>query len=296
MIERGRRGIYPPVPVPCSAGTDPAGSAYSVKMSVLAVFYFSGTGNTRYIAEYLSQKLSCRYTAEMFDICRVDHAEDKIKAADLILLAFPIYGSAPPIPMRNFVHKYGGLFRGKRFLLAETQYFYSGDGAASLGRTVRKYGGVILGAEMFNMPNNLADCKMFPIKNGEEIAPVLEKAKLRADKFAQQICRRGRAHKRGFSRLSHGVGYFTQRKFFRKGESEKRRALKVDETRCVGCGLCAKSCPAENLLLQNKKAKPLGKCVLCYRCVNLCPKKAITLVGSAPPAKQYKGPSSGGDS
>ncbi len=262
-------------------------------MKKFTLFYFSGTGNTRYIAEYLAKKLSKTYDCELFDVCRVQNAEERIKAADLILLAFPIYGSAPPIPMRNFVHRYGGLFRGKQILIAETQYFYSGDGAASLGRTVKKYGGEIVGAEMFNMPNNLADCKIFPIKNGEELAPVLEKAERRADRFAAQICRRGRAHKRGFSPLSHAVGYFTQRKFFRKGESEKRRALKVDETRCVGCGLCAENCHAENLLLQNKKAKPLGKCVLCYRCVNLCPKKAITLVGSAPPEKQYKGPNIG---
>ncbi len=259
-------------------------------MDTLTCFYFSGTGNTRYIVRYLADRLSEKYDCALYDICSVRNAEEKIASSTLILLAFPTYGSSPPIPMRNFVQKYGGLFRGKRFLIVETQYFYSGDGAASLGRAVQKHGGEIVGAEMFNMPNNLADCKMFPIKNGEEIAPVLERAKKRADKFAAQICRRGRAHKRGFSPLSHGVGYFTQRKYFRKGEKEKRRALKVDASRCVGCGLCAKSCPAENLLLQNKRAKPLGKCVLCYRCVNLCPKQAITLVGSAPPEKQYKGP------
>ena len=55
------------------------------------------------------------------------------------------------------------------------------------------------------------------------------------------------------------------------------------------CGLCAKACPVKNILMENGP-KPQGACVFCYRCVNLCPKKAVTLIGSEPPAVQYRGP------
>lgn len=258
-------------------------------MERLAVFYFSGTGNTRYITEYLCRKLSSNYSCEVRDLMQVGNPAEVLRDADVVLIAFPIYGSAPPIPVRNFVHQCGTALRDKRTIIVETQYFFSGDGTATIGRTLKKYGAKLIGAEIFNMPNNLADCKAFPVKNGEEIQKKLKKAKQRADRFAKRILN-GRARLRGFSVFSHGVGFFSQRKFWMQGEKAKRDRLKVDPRRCVGCGLCVKKCPVGNLRLEGGRACASGECVLCYRCVNLCPKKAITLIGSEPPEVQYKGP------
>lgn len=257
-------------------------------MKILTAFCFSGTGNTRYLTEYLCKKLSGSFSCAIMEVTKSGAAE-RIEKSDLLLFAFPIYGSEPPRPMRRFVHANGPLLRGKQVIVLETQYFFSGDGAASLGRTLEKYGATVIGAETFNMPNNLADCKAFPIKNGEEIERTLARARKRADRFAERLLR-GKAKRRGFSLLSRGIGYFSQRKFWRKNEAEKHRRLKVDPARCVGCGACVKQCPVENLSLQGGKAVPHGDCALCYRCVNLCPKQAITLIGSAPPEHQYKGP------
>lgn len=256
-------------------------------METLTAFFFSGTGNTKYITSYLCKQLSKEWKCTLVPIERA--RTEALAQSDIVLFAFPIYGSTPPIPVRKFVAKCGELLRGKRVILVETQYFFSGDGAAGLGRLVRTLGGEVIGAEMFNMPNNLSDCKLFPIKNGTEIEATLARARRRADKFARRLLR-GSARKRGFSAISRCVGYFSQRKYWRKGEQEKRGRLKIDASRCVGCGLCTKNCPVGNLLIQNRKAKPLGSCVLCYRCVNLCPKRAISLIGSAPPEIQYKGP------
>lgn len=258
-------------------------------MKTLVAFYFSGTGNTLYIAEYLCKKLSSAYNCELCDITDTENYREKAVRADALMFAFPIYGSAPPIPMRNFVHACGGLLCGKNVIIAETQYFFSGDGAASLGRTIKKYGGIIIGAETFNMPNNLADCKIFAVKNGGETQKTLAKAKKRADRFAAKLLK-GNARRRGFCALSHGVGYFSQRKFWMRNETAKRDKMKIYPERCVGCGLCAKSCPVKNIEMRGGRPVPAGNCVMCYRCVNLCPKKAITVLGSAPPEKQYFGP------
>lgn len=257
-------------------------------MRTLAAVYFSGTGNTRYICEYLLGLLSAEYSCKLLDVTGGGDLLGEAERADVLLLAFPIYGSAPPIPMRQFVVRCQNLLRGKEVILVETQYFFSGDGAASLGRTVEKFGGKVIGAEMFNMPNNLSDCKAFPIRNGTKLKGTLRRARARADRFAADLLK-GRTHRRGFSFLSRGVGYFSQRKYWRKGEAGKRDRLRIDPSRCAGCGLCAESCPVQNLV-RGKPPRPKGKCVLCYRCVNRCPVQAITLIGSAPPRVQYKGP------
>ena len=257
-------------------------------MEKLNAFYFTGTGNTRYVTLRLCKKLSSHYQTSAYDISAASDFTSLLENVDCILLAFPIYGSSPPVPMRRFVYKYAQAFKNKEVIIVITQYFFSGDGAASLGRTVEKFGGKVTFAEHFNMPNNLSDCKIFAVKNGAELEGVLQKAEKRMERFAERIIN-GKPFRRGFNPLSHAVGYYSQRKFFRRGEEIKKTKLHIDSVKCIGCGLCEKQCPVKNIRVEQGKAVPQGNCALCYRCVNLCPKKAITLCGKQPPEIQYKG-------
>lgn len=261
-------------------------------MKKLKAFYFSGTGNTKYVTDEICKRLGEEYLCDIFDITSKRDFSDEIVQADLILIAYPIYGSAPPIPMRDFFGKYCRLFKDKRFAIAVTQYFFSGDGAATLGRFIEKAGGKVLFAEHFNMPNNLADMKIFKIRNGEENRKKLLKADKKIDKFTIDILNE-KSKRRGFNFLSHGIGYYSQRVFWLKHEDEKRNKLKVDNDLCVGCGICVKNCPSNNIEMENGKAKGKGNCIFCYCCVNRCPKSAIRLLGKKPPDKKFKGVNKG---
>lgn len=256
-------------------------------MDRLAAFYFSGTGNTKYVTERLCAKLSEKWWPSIFDVCQANDFSDSIIRADRVLLAFPVYGSSPPIPMRQFIYRHKKLWQNKVVMIVATQYMFSGDGAAGLGRTLERFGARVEFAEHINMPNNLADCKMFKIRNDAALRKTMAKADRRIDAFAAKILQ-GRPSRRGFNVLSHAVGYFCQRRWWRKGESQKRKQLKISSL-CSGCGLCAENCPVGNIRIENGKARAAGNCALCYRCINLCPRRAITLFGAQPPAEQYKG-------
>ena len=274
----------------------------------LTAFYFSGTGNTRYLTEWLSGLLAERYEVRKYALIlsadgaaravpvpalgRGELAAEGIRRAvaesDLVLIAYPVYGSSPPLPVRRFLHTAGNAFKDKEIAVAATQYMFSGDGAAAAGRTAERYGGRVKYAEHFDMPNNLSDCRIFSVKNGEELRAMLDRTERKMEAFARRILD-GKPLRRGFNPVSHAVGYFCQRALWRRHENGKKDRLRIDPSRCTGCGLCAGNCPAANLRVEKGKAVPAGRCILCYRCVNLCPVRAVTLLGAAPPAKQYKG-------
>lgn len=59
-----------------------------------------------------------------------------------------------------------------------------------------------------------------------------------------------------------------------------KRKPKIKKDLCISCGICVKSCPVEGGALHfKKKGKPpvydYSKCIGCYCCQEMCPKKAI---------------------
>ena len=60
----------------------------------------------------------------------------------------------------------------------------------------------------------------------------------------------------------------------------KKHQVRIDTDKCVGCGICVKTCPAHNIELKNKKAKIiLDDCLMCGQCTAVCPKEAASISG-----------------
>ncbi len=69
-------------------------------------------------------------------------------------------------------------------------------------------------------------------------------------------------------------------KFLRPFKKLLRRKPKINKHLCIACGICVKSCPVDGGALHfKKKGKPpvydYKKCIECYCCQEMCPKKAI---------------------
>ena len=55
--------------------------------------------------------------------------------------------------------------------------------------------------------------------------------------------------------------------------------VKVDTSKCIGCGVCVAVCPYGVFEIKDGKSVVVHpeKCTLCGKCVEACPMKAISL-------------------
>ncbi len=59
---------------------------------------------------------------------------------------------------------------------------------------------------------------------------------------------------------------------------KKERKPVILEKKCIGCGECVRSCPAETMEIVSKKAIiHRENCIKCYCCQELCPQKAVVV-------------------
>ena len=235
--------------------------------------YLSGTGNTRHIVNRLLDELGNK------GIVLPIESED-VKTAfegDELIIAYPTMFSNIPYLVRDFINKNQNEWKGKKIFLITTMGLFAGDGTGCAARLLKKHGAVITGGIQIIMPDSISDCKALK-KSAEQNKAIVNKAEQRITEIAKQM-RAGKYPQEGLSFWAHMAGLFGQRLWFYNKAMSYTDKVKINPDKCIGCGICAKGCPTQNIKLENGKAAADNRCTMCYRCINNCPKQAITLLG-----------------
>lgn len=235
--------------------------------------YLSGSGNTKHIVTLLLNELGST------GICAPIESEDAMKAleSDEIILAYPTMFSNIPYLVRDFINSHETTWKGKKIFLITTMGLFAGDGTGCAARLLKKYGAEITGGLQIVMPDSIGDCKALK-KTKKQNKAIIEKADKRIIEAAKQM-KAGIYPKEGLSFAAHLAGLFGQRLWFYNKTTGYTDKLKIDPDKCIGCGICAKNCPTQNIKIENGKAVASSKCTMCYRCIDHCPKQAMTLLG-----------------
>lgn len=237
--------------------------------------YLSGTGNTKHCVEKFVYLLD-----ENAKVIPLEEAQvlESITKEEYIVLGYPTQFSNAPIMVRDFIKNNKDIWTGKKVFCINTMGAFSGDGTGCSARLLKKYGATILGGLQIKMPDSVCDSKLLK-KSYEKNRDIIQAADRKIEKWAMQI-EKGIYPKEGLKLIDHVKGLFGQRLWYYRKTAVYSCELKIKDS-CIGCGLCVKECPMNNLVQQAGKDKPTqeGRCTMCYRCISQCPKQAITLLG-----------------
>ena len=263
-------------------------------MKKVKLFFFSGTGNTWWIAKQLAMMLGdCGFEASAVSIESLspELADRDIKEADIVGFGYPIYGSDLPLPMKNFIAKLTAV-DAKPAIVFCSQWLWSGDGARVALEFLEPKGFDIRWAEHFLMPNNVSMFRWLPYTNNDRlIAWKLSGASKRGRRFVKLI-EAGRGFRRGYNKVSELVGR-VQRIPFRNALPKYQDCLQVDREGCTRCGYCVRLCPVNNFeSIEDGTVITRKACILCLRCYNFCPVSAVKYKGKLHPRGKvpYRGP------
>ncbi|MCH5228803.1 MAG: EFR1 family ferrodoxin [Muribaculaceae bacterium] len=237
------------------------------------VFYFSGTGNTTFVATTLSNFLNIplRFIPET-EISTLDIPSERI------LIVFPVYSWGVPPLVSKFIKDLGKDFweKVKAKDLSVDCVMTCGDEVALAPEMITKdlwnQGIELTSIWSVIMPNN------YVLLPGFDVDPIeVEKSKLAA--CEGRILEIAQALNRGEKRIDVTRGKIAWLKsrivfpLFKKWGIFPKNWHYSDS--CISCGKCANICPLINVKMENGHPKWGNRCCSCLGCYHVCPVHAV---------------------
>lgn len=252
------------------------------------IIYFSGTGNTRHVAQCLAEILGDTDVREMSPSMLLSPEDSTIEIADTdttVIWAFPTYSWGIP-PVVDMVMKKVALgynASNATHIMLTT----CGDDMAYTDRQWRKNMAArnlkCAGAYAVVMPNTYVLMKGFDVDSTE-----IAESKIKSCRDAiEQVA----------TAINNNSGDIPVRLSFSWVKSNiiypwfKRYAMSPkpfhSNNNCTGCGICANKCPMQNITICNGKPLWADRCAMCLRCYHICPHHAVAYGKATAKKGQY---------
>lgn len=234
------------------------------------ILYFSGVGNSAWVAHKLAEYLGDTVLAIAEEI-NFDKVYSPQKG-EKVGFVFPVYGWEPPKILLDFV--------GKMQMNAPDYLYFVCTCGDDVGKTpkvfdkaIKKKGWKCDAGFSVTMPDTYVCLPGFDIDDAATLRMKMDNAKARVEFIAQQIA--------GKIRMQHfdcyegplpNIKTYVLGGLFRAFLMSPKPFKATDS--CVSCGLCAQKCPVKNITM-NGKPQWGSNCTMCLACYHACPHHAI---------------------
>lgn len=228
------------------------------------IYYFSATGNCLTTAHKVSS---------YFKDATVISIKDKMIVeddSDIVGFVCPVYYSTVPYVVKAFIESM--TFKKQPYIfLMSTCRGHSGNVANRLERILKNKNQTLSLARNITMPGN--SWISTPEENEERLLNQndnINKEMQDVLNFVKEI------YPTDIELKKTPVDF-----------PDNFRGIMADEN-CIGCGICTKVCPMQNIRLIDNKAVIENNCITCLRCFHWCPKEAIYMSKEETVARRFK--------
>ncbi len=239
-------------------------------MKKAIIYFFSGTGNTKIVAEEIMDELiALEINTEIFDIrmplTNVPNPNDY----EYVGFGYPIHAFNTPQFLLKFIKKLPEVKHIPTFIFKTSgePFRFNNVSSWSLINKLKKKGFVPLLDEHLLMPYNI----MF--RYPKEIAKYmyihnLKLAKVIAMKIIKQESYLPKYH-------FHTIIFMYMARLQWLGAKLNGPLIHVNKKICTKCGLCIKKCPSQNIRIKKGYPKFDHLCTMCMSCATVCPVDAV---------------------
>ena len=229
------------------------------------IYYFSATGNSRYVAERLSVMLN----EKAISIAEMMKVPDQIPIEDgTIGIVAPIYLFGMPTIVVDFIQK----LKVNGHVKAFTAFTYGGrHGKASLlcKEELAKAGIHVTHSFEIRMPDNFVPKYKVPSKDSQET--ILKAADVSIERIPDLL-------KKNTHEDHVKVPFFSSYRYRSYIGGRDTKDFRVTKKCEDNCEICAKACPLGGVdLSEGEPSWKFDKCVMCLSCLHRCPISAINI-------------------
>lgn len=231
------------------------------------IYYFSGTGNSRYAAQQIAAVTDGK-TVSLNDLIKNEN-RSPLQSDQPITFVCPTYAWQIPRIVASFIKE--TRFEGNRkayFIL--TCGDGTGDAAHYAKQLCFEKGLEFMGLASIIMPENYIALYSAPDK--EQAKNIIQNAVPRLLKIADSISASRPLPKEAVTFTDKLKSRVVNPAFYRVVVSA--RSFYATDA-CIACGKCATLCPLNNIELENGKPHWGAACTHCMACICGCPKEAI---------------------
>lgn len=232
------------------------------------IFYFSGTGNSRHIADKLSHTLGERavYMSEN-EISKNEIYE--IAENERLGFVFPVYWYSIPTIVDKFI-------RQLKLSGYKNQYVYAiASYGIAAGNTMNRL--IKLLDEKQVLVNGIFGVRMvdnyvvgYNVAKEDRQREINQKAEIEIDQIIGMID----VHATTEYIKKGGLAFATPITSYAYRRKDHTKKFHTTDS-CTGCNQCVKDCPCNAIHLNNKSPEWSGECTFCLKCLHSCKQSAI---------------------
>lgn len=231
------------------------------------IFYFSGTGNSQYVAKVLGDATK----ETVVNITRDEmekELEYNLKEGENLGFVFPIYWWGMPVLVEEFVRKMKVKLGVDNYIYGVSTYgLQPHNGLKDLEKLLVKKGMYLDATYEVKMVDNYV--VGYDIAGKEKQEVIYSQARIKIDSIIHDVA------ERQHSKIGDIIGTTIKpivHSVYKHTDHRKKFYVTED---CTGCGYCAKNCPCQAIVMENNKPVWKENCSFCLKCIHSCPKQAV---------------------